>query len=155
MYFLLCESLNFCFASEASELDSDGEPSAASIVRKWRAQMLEDKERIILQEKVFNAEEHFRNMCAAGGVSNNNAEVLNRRIKNARTELVRFIALPFLKHALVRTDRIGRRGLVPGYVAHASPVSDGRSSTTSQPLASARDIWLRSCLSLIRHRGYL
>ena len=89
MYFLLCESLNFCLASEASELDSDGEPSVASIVRKWRAQMLEDKERIILQEKVLNAEEHFRNMCAAGGVSNNNAEVLNQRIKNARTELVR------------------------------------------------------------------
>ena len=151
MYFLLCESLNFCFESEASELDSDGEPSAASIVRKWRAQMLEDKERIILQEKVFNAEEHFRNMCAAGGVSNNNAEVLNRRIKNARTELVRFIAPRFLKHAHVRTDRIGRRGLVPGYVAHASPVSDGRSSTTSQPLASALDVRRRSCLSLIRH----
>ena len=158
MYFLFCESLNFCFASEASELDSDGEPSAASIVRRWRAQMLEDKERIILQEKVFNAEEHFRNMCAAGGVSNNNAEVLNRRIKNARAELVLFIALLFLKHAHVRTestDRLGRRGLVPGYVAHASPVSDGRSSTTSQPLASALDIRRRSCLSLIRHRGYL
>ena len=43
--------------------------------------MLEDKERIILQEKVFNAEEHLRNMCAAGGVSNNNAEVLNRQHK--------------------------------------------------------------------------
>ena len=151
MYFLLCASLNFCLASEASELDSDGEPSAASIVRKWRAQMLEDKERIILQEKVFNAEEHFRNMCAAGGFSNNNAAVLNRRIKNARAELVRLIALLFLKHAHVRTDRIGRRGLVPGYVAHASPVSDGRSSTTSQPLASALDIRRRSCLALIRH----
>ena len=70
----MCESLTFCFASEASELDSDGEPSAASIVRKWRAQKLEDDERILLQEKVFNAEEHFRNMCAAGGGSNNNAE---------------------------------------------------------------------------------
>ena len=70
MYFLLCESLNFCFESEASELDSDGEPSASSVVRKWRAQKLEDDERILLQEKVFNAEEHFRNMCAAGGVSN-------------------------------------------------------------------------------------
>ena len=143
--------MNFCFAAEASELDSDGEPSAASIVRKWRAQTLEDKERIILQEKVFNAEEHFRNMCAAGGVSNNNAEVLNRRIKNARAELVRFIALFLLKHAHVRTDRLGRRSLVPGFMAHASPVSDGRSSTTSQPLASALDIRRRSCLSLLRH----
>ena len=57
--------------------------------------MLEEKERIILQEKVFNAEEHFRNMCAAGGVSNNNAEVLNRRIKNARTELVRSLRFFF------------------------------------------------------------
>ena len=151
MYYLMCESLKCFFASEASELDSDGEPSAASIVRKWRAQMLADKERILLQEKVFNAEEHFRNMCAADGVSNNNAEVLNRLIKNARAELVRFIALLFLKHAHVRTDRLGRRGLVPGYVAHASPVSDGRSSTTSQPLASALDIRRRSCLSLILH----
>ena len=99
MYFLLCESLNFCFASEASELDSDGEPSAASIVCKWRAQKLEDEERILimilLQEKVFNAEEHFRNMCAAGGGSNNNAEVLNRRIKNARAELVRLLRACF------------------------------------------------------------
>ena len=75
MYFLMCEALKCFFASAASELDSDGEPSAASIVRKWRAQKLEDDERILLQEKVFNAEEHFRNMCAAGGATNNNAEV--------------------------------------------------------------------------------
>ena len=49
-----------------SELDSHGEPSALSIVHKWRAQRLEDEERNILQEKVFNAEQHFRYMCAAG-----------------------------------------------------------------------------------------
>ena len=52
----------------------DGEPSALSTVRKWRAQKLEDEERIELQERVFNAEEHFRAMYAAGGVTNNNAE---------------------------------------------------------------------------------
>ena len=37
---------------------------------------------------MFNAEEHFRAMCAAGVVTNNSAEKHSRRIKNARAELV-------------------------------------------------------------------
>jgi hypothetical protein len=66
----------------------DGTPSAHSIVRKWRAQRLEDEERILLQERVFSAEEHHKSRLAAGGVTTQEAESLERRINNARAELV-------------------------------------------------------------------
>jgi len=66
----------------------DGTPSAQSIVRKWRAQRLEDEERILLQERVFSAEEHHKSRLAAGGVTAQEAESLKRRINNARAELV-------------------------------------------------------------------
>jgi hypothetical protein len=66
----------------------DGTPSAHSIVRKWRAQRLEDEERILLQERVFSAEEHHKLRLAAGGVTSQEAESLKGRINNARAELV-------------------------------------------------------------------
>ena len=65
----------------------DGTPSAHSIVRKWRAQRLEDEERILLQERVFSAEEHHKSRLAAGGVTAQE-ESLKRHINNARAELV-------------------------------------------------------------------
>jgi hypothetical protein len=49
-------------------------PSALFIVRNWRVQRLEDDERIALQERVFNAEEHRKVRLAAGGVTNQEAE---------------------------------------------------------------------------------
>ena len=58
------------------------------MVRKWRAQKLEDEERNLLEERVFNAEDHFRRMSAEGRVSNMEAEAHYRRMKNARVELV-------------------------------------------------------------------
>jgi len=66
----------------------DGTPSAHSIVRKWRAQRLEDEERILLQERVFSAEEHHKSRFAAGGVTAQEAESLKLHINNARAELV-------------------------------------------------------------------
>ena len=69
-------------------MDALGEPSALSIICKWRAQKLEDEERNLLQERLFNAEEHFRRMSAEGRVSNMEAEAHYRRMKNARAELV-------------------------------------------------------------------
>ena len=68
----------------------DGTPSAHSIVRKWLAQLerLEDEERILLQERVFSAEEHHKSRLAAGGVTTQEVESLKRHIKNARAELV-------------------------------------------------------------------
>ena len=66
----------------------DGTPSAHSIVRKWRAQRLEDEERILLQERVFSAEEHHKSRPAAVGVTTQEAESLILRINNARAELV-------------------------------------------------------------------
>ena len=72
----------------ASKLDAHGEPSALSIIRKWRAQKLEDDEQNLLQERLFNAEDHFRRMCAEGTVANMEAEAHYRRMKNARAELV-------------------------------------------------------------------
>ena len=65
----------------AAVLDADGWPSAHSIVRKWRAQRLENEERILLQERVFSAEKHPKSRLAAGGVTNQEAESLNQRIK--------------------------------------------------------------------------
>ncbi len=52
----------------------DGSPSALSNVRKGRKQRLEDEERIALQERVFNAEAHFKARLAAGGVTNQEVE---------------------------------------------------------------------------------
>ena len=60
----------------------------ADVVRKWRAQRLEDEERILLQERVFSAEEHHKSRLAAGGVTAQEAESLKQRINNARAELV-------------------------------------------------------------------
>ena len=86
-----------------------GEPSALSIIRKWRAHKLEDEEQNLLQERLFNAEEHFRSMSAAGRVSNMEAEAHYRRMKNARAELVgRIHYVFFLIHAHVRTYCLGR-----------------------------------------------
>ena len=73
-----------------TELDIFGEPTAGSIVRKWRAQKQLDDERSSLQDRVMNAEHHFRSMCATGEVTDQNAETFWRRIKNARTKLVCF-----------------------------------------------------------------
>ena len=61
---------------------------ALSIIRKWRAQKLEDEERTLLQERLFNAEEHFRSMGAVSRVSNMEAEAHYLRMKNARADLV-------------------------------------------------------------------
>ncbi len=43
---------------------------------RWNDEWIE------LQEKVFHAEDHFLAMCAADGVTNNNAEAHYSRIKN-------------------------------------------------------------------------
>ena len=75
-----------------TELDIFGEPTAGSIVRKWRAQKQQDNERNALQDKVMNTEHHFRPVCATGKVTYQNAEAFWRHIKNARTELVSFCA---------------------------------------------------------------
>ena len=77
-----------CLAQRWTELDAHGEPSALFIIRKWRAQKLEDEERNLLQERLFTAEEHFRCMSAEGRDSNIEAEAHYRRMKNARAELV-------------------------------------------------------------------
>ena len=69
-------------------MDAHGETLALSIVRRWRAQRLEEEERNLQHEKELIAEEHFRTMCAAGGVTNNNAESHNGRTKKARAEQV-------------------------------------------------------------------
>ncbi len=74
------------------DLDADGSPSAHSIVIKWRAQRLEDEELTLLQERVFSSEEHLKSRLAAGGVTNQEVDSLNQRIKNARAELVSSIA---------------------------------------------------------------
>ena len=94
-----------------SELDVHGEPSVLPIVQKWRLQRLEDEEQHLLQERVFNAEEHFRAMCAACSVTNNNAEAHYWRMKNARAELVTCIEQFFHMHAHVRTNLPGCRPL--------------------------------------------
>ena len=83
-------------------------PSALSIVRKWRAQKLEDEERNLFEERVFNAEDHFRRMSAEGRVSNMEAEAHYRRMKNARAELVGRSEYFFLIHAHMRTYCLGR-----------------------------------------------
>ena len=53
---------------------------------------LEDEERIALQERVLNAEAQLKARITAGDVTNQGAESLNQRIKNARTELVSWIS---------------------------------------------------------------
>ena len=68
----------------ASKLDALGEPSALSIIRKWRTQKLEDEERNLLQERLFNSEEHFRRMSAEGRVSNMEAEAHYQRMKTVK-----------------------------------------------------------------------
>jgi hypothetical protein len=45
-----------------ANLDALCKPSALSIIRKWRAQQHQDDERIELQERIINVEEHFRAM---------------------------------------------------------------------------------------------
>jgi hypothetical protein len=74
-------------------LDIYGEPSAHSIFCKLRAQKQQDEERIALQDKVMDAEHHFRAMCAE--VTDPNAEAFWRRIKNACTEFISFSTFNF------------------------------------------------------------
>ncbi len=71
-----------------TNLNIFGDPTASSIVRKRRVQKQLDDERSALQDRVMNAEHHFRAICATGEVTDQNAEAFWRRIKNARTELV-------------------------------------------------------------------
>ncbi len=92
----------------------DGTPSAHSIVRKWRAQRLEDEERILLQERVFSAEEHHKSRLAAGGVIAQEAESLKRRINNARAELV-----------IAQIGVSACNYLVAGHMVYATRVSAG------------------------------
>ena len=89
-----------------------------SILLKWHAQRVEDEERNLLQERVFNAEEHFRAMCAAGGVTNNNAEAYYQRIKNAHAELVSCIEEFFI--CMLTCTLIS---LVASHLVYATPVS--------------------------------
>ena len=98
-----------------------GEPSALSIIRKWRSQRLEDEERKELQERVFNAEELFRAMSAASSVTNTNADAHYRRIKNARTELVSCIDQFFICKLTCTII-----SLVAGHLVYATRVSAGR-----------------------------
>ncbi len=58
------------------------------IIPKWCVQKKQDEERVALQDRVMNAEQHFRAMCATGEVTDKNAEVFWRRItgKNGRTD---------------------------------------------------------------------
>ena len=58
-----------------TDLDIFGEPTAGSIVRKWRAQKQLDDERSALQDRVMNAEHHLRSMCATGEVTDQNAKL--------------------------------------------------------------------------------
>jgi hypothetical protein len=55
-----------------TDLDIDDEPLALSIICKWCAQKLQDKEWIKMRG--FNAEERFQAMFAAGEVTNQNAK---------------------------------------------------------------------------------
>ena len=113
-------------------------PSAHSIVREWRAQRLEDEERILLQERVFCAEEHLKSRLVAGGVTNQEAESLNWRIKNARAELVSRIAQHisqilmfalivslqatwFMRHESPPDDRVERVAMAPSAPMPAPP----------------------------------
>ena len=98
----------------------DGTPSAHSIVRKWRAQRLEDEERILLQERVFSTEVHFKSRLAAGGVTNQEAESLNQRIKDARAELVSRKA-----HHTAQFHVCACNYLVAGHMVYATRVSAG------------------------------
>jgi hypothetical protein len=90
---LVCNRIS-CFVFRAvasrsiygSDLDVDGSSSTLSIVCMWRAQRLVDEERIALEERVFNAEEHLKARLAADGVTSQGAESLTRRIKNARAK---------------------------------------------------------------------
>ena len=83
----ICEAITFFESFFESEMDADGEPSALSIVRKWRAQMLEEEEQNLQHEKELIAEHFpFRPMCAAGGVIKNNTEQHYGRMKKGRAE---------------------------------------------------------------------
>ena len=122
------------------ELDADGEPSVHSIIQKWRKQWRQDADRNELEERVFNAEDHFQRMCQAGAVTDQNAESFWRRIKNARAESVslKFDNPMFLTLllTLVLGDLAYARG--PWYV-----------------FSSKLEIRNWSALSLIWHRGYI
>ena len=87
---LFCRANTFFESFFESEMDAHGEPSALFIVRRWRAQRLEEEERNLQHEKELIAEEHFsfRTMCAAGGVTKNNTEPHYGRMKKARAEQV-------------------------------------------------------------------
>ena len=83
-----CGANTFFESFFESEMDAHGEPSALYIVRRWRAQRLEDEERNLQHEKALIAQEHFRSMCAAGGVTMNNTEQHYGRMKKGRAEQV-------------------------------------------------------------------
>ena len=91
----ICRANTFFESFFESEMDAHGEPSALSIVRRWRAQRLEDEERNLQQEKELIAEEPFRTMCDAGGVTNNNAEAHYGRMKKSRAEQVDLVLCSF------------------------------------------------------------
>ena len=77
-------------------MDADGEPSALSIVRRWRAQMLEEEERNLQHEKELIAEHFpFRPVCAAGGVTKNNTEPHYGRMKKTRAKQVDLVLCSF------------------------------------------------------------
>ena len=71
-------------------MDAHGEPSALSIVRRWRAQRLEEEDQNLQHEKECLIAEHFpyRPMCAAAGVTKNNTEPHYGRMKKDRAEKV-------------------------------------------------------------------
>ena len=69
----ICRANTFFESFFESEMDADGEPSALSIVRRWRAQRLEEEERNVQHEKELIAEHFpFRPVCVAGGVTKTN-----------------------------------------------------------------------------------
>ncbi len=57
--------------------------SVSGAHRDWRM-----KRGVVLQERLFKAEEHLKARLAAGWITNQEAESLDQRIKNARAELV-------------------------------------------------------------------
>jgi hypothetical protein len=128
---LVCNRIScfiFCAAASRSiyesDLDVDGSPSALFLVRKWRAQNLENDDRIAWQERVFNTEEYFKARLADGDVTNQEAESLNWRIKNARTEWVS-IAQQFM-YTNVRNN-FPRCRTNAGHIVYATRVSTRRS----------------------------
>ena len=94
----ICGANTFFESFFESEMDAHGEPSALSIVRRWRAQRLarEEEERNLQHEKELITEHFpFRPMCAAGGVTKNNTEQHYGRMKKARAKQVDLVLCSF------------------------------------------------------------